>query len=172
MQPGDERPAMGDSKGLATVALIFGLLGVAFGAYSYVTRAPPVTVQVAQDLETHNTDPVYTYLPLNLTTNVAISQGQTMVASFTCWASIESSQSFLDPSFVNVYFTVDGWRVEQPYGRTTSDVNPGGQFFFVSIAVQYVNDTLPPGTHQVGVSVIGYDVGNYVDDSVLTIRVF
>ena len=168
---------MSDGKGLAILALLFGISGLGLGTYSVVFIPGQIgntstfgiqQTWFAHDPDIHVTNPSLTNITIDsLTIDFFIFSGEYVYILFNAQASLaEVSTAII---FVNL--VLDGTIVGNPdYPQAYFSSNNAAQMG--PITLQVATNRIMPGNHNITICIFGTEINHQIWDSTLLIQTY
>ncbi len=168
---------MSNGKGLAIVALLFGISGLGLGSYSVFFipgqfgNTDAFGIQqtwFAHDLESHETNPSLTNITINsLTIDFFVYIGESVYILFNAQASLD------EVSTANIYvnLVLDGVILGNPdYPQAIVNSNNAAQIS--PITLQVATNRILPGYHNITIKIFGTEINHYIWDSTLLVQTY
>lgn len=164
-------------KGLAVLALIFGISGLGLGLYSFILIHTPTTEITRSGIHrtwynynqtTYYTDPASVAITIvDLLINFSVETNEYVYVNYVGEATAQTG-SF---SFVHGWFELDGNVLggqEYPdfYFLTTGNRTVG------TVSLQHSLDNVTPGIHNITIRVLGSDPTNYLQKQSLLVQTY
>lgn len=138
---------------LGILGIIVGACGLDIGIMMWVNTPKYWYDQVDVSYPSSSTRQALTGLSISAT----IGAGEVIYVSFTCTLR-------LDGSSCEFYIYIDNHATDAYASQTRFDVSG---YYYYSIAIQYINNTLSAGVHTITVWALGNDAGNVAYNCVL-----
>jgi len=173
---------MGKSSGLAVFALLIGVGGIAFGAYSYFIFNDKIAELNSQLKETSVRGTWYSenlddWSPTSVNTNETIplltitfevNQGESVYFLFITRTIIYSNSL---QTFMRFTFRIDGVILNEPFS-IAGGYDIDDYYTYIPVALQYSTDTLATGSHTVSVMALKSYSFNFIRQSTLLIQTY
>jgi hypothetical protein len=152
---------MGKGSGIAlgVIALLLGAAGLGFGLINWLNIGQPSQNQWYDYVDVDGLSS--TRSPINgLSVSSSVQSGQKLYVSFT-------GTLRCDGTYAEFFIYIDNL-ITPGHAEITREGVAG--YYFFSVAMQHVNDTLTSGTHTVTVWAITDDPGTQISDCVLFVQ--
>ncbi|MHA1266474.1 MAG: hypothetical protein ACTSRS_14665 [Candidatus Helarchaeota archaeon] len=161
---------------ITIISLIIGTFGLGFSIYAISSKYTPVPINgITNTWYDYYSTPTYTNPPGNLidVSNVFIefevSSGESVY--FLLSAVVLLRNNDFNVGTVQVWFSIDGVRLTQPYSHVECLINnTGSDLHYFPISLQYFNSTIPSGTHNVSVIISGNYFLNALEQVTLLVQ--
>ena len=176
---------MGNSKGLAILALLLGASGLGLGGFIFLnfgnlmTLATTTTTEspIVQDIwyaeyltpQTPSQQPTYNTLT-NMHLLITVNAGESVYISFNAKYTIDNSGSY---EYIESFIYQDGVMIPAPYAYV-GEINSAGQDSLRMVSLQYSISGLAAGSYNFSIrAATGDNTGdNRIDDTILFIQTY
>jgi len=175
---------MGNSKGIAILALLLGASGLGLGIFIFfnfgsltnlttttTTEGPTVqNIWYAESLipQTPTEHPTYTTLT-NMHLLITVNTGESVYISFNAKCTIDNSGSY---EYIESFIYQDGVMIPAPYAYV-GEINSEAQDYLRMVSLQYSISGLAAGAYNFSIrATTGDNTWNRIDDTVLFIQTY
>lgn len=164
-------------SGLAILALIVGIGAIGLGGYNFYVQTTQTVEEIGNTWYKSEPDfftcmPAYDYKTFSdLTIQFNIKSGESAYFSYNCWIFMRLTSPDTGITFLKVYFSLDGRRLESPHIEA-QDYYDGSTYLRLPASLQYFNSSLSPGVHNITIVLYGNYNINGVRDSTLFLQTY
>jgi len=168
---------MAKGKGLAVLALIFGISGLGLGLYSYILIQTPTTEITRSgihrtwynyDKTTYFSNPTSTNITIaDLLINFSVEPNEYLYLNYVGEACAQTG--FL--SYVQVWFELDGVILDGPEDPDFYYITTGNRISG-PVSLQHSLDNITLGIHNITISFLGSDPTNYLQKQSLLVQTY
>ena len=162
---------------LAILALIVGIGAIGIGGYNFYVQTTQTVEEIGNTWYKSEPD-FFTYIPAysyrtfsDLTIQFNIKSGESAYFSYNCWIFMRLTSPDTGITFLKVYFSLDGRRLESPHIEA-QDYYDGSTYLRLPASLQYFNSSLSPGVHNITIVLYGNYNINGVRDSTLFVQTY